>query len=79
MSDMEKIEAKEIWIDLYEAAEITGYNLESMRKLAYRIAQQDEAERPIKIRKSSSRWQMWLPDLVAYTQQPLHGPRAPRK
>jgi hypothetical protein len=81
MSDMEldKIESKEIWVDLFEAAELTGYNLESIRKLAYRIAQQADEERPIKIRKRTSRWEMWLPDLMAYTRRPLHGPRAPRK
>jgi hypothetical protein len=81
MSDMElnKIESKEIWVDLFEAAELTGFNLESMRKLAYRIAQQAEDERPIKIRKRTSRWEMWLPDLVAYTKLPLRGPRPKRE
>ena len=77
-AEMEKTESKEIWVDLFEASEMTGYNLESMRKLAYKLAQQDEDERPIKIRKRTSRWEVWLPDLLVYVQVPLHAPRAKR-
>jgi hypothetical protein len=72
---IEKIEPKEIWVDLREAAELTGYNLESIRKVAYRIAQQSEDEREIKIRKRSSRWEFWLPDLITYVKRPLRGAR----
>ncbi len=72
--DLEKIESKEIWVDLFEATEITGYNYESMRKVAQRISRQPEEERAIKMRKRTSRWELWLPDLLAYVKTPGRGP-----
>ena len=81
MSDveLEKVEPKEIWVDLYEAAEITGYTRESIRNLAQRIGRQPEEERKISIRKRSSRWELWLPDLIAWIKHPGHGPQPKRK
>lgn len=78
MSDMElnKIESKEIWVDLFEAAEITGYNYHSMRRLIYGISQYPEDEREIRLRKRTSRWELWLPDLIDYVRRPGRGQRA---
>ena len=72
--ELNKIESKEIWVDLFEATEITGYNYESMRKVAQRISRQPEEERAIKMRKRTSRWELWLPDLLAYIKKPGRGP-----
>jgi len=81
MSDAEKqkVESQEIWVDLYEAAEITGYNYHSMRRLIYGMGQQPEDERAIKIRKRTSRWELWLPDLLVYVDKPRPGPPLKRK
>jgi hypothetical protein len=49
-----------------------------VRKLAYRTAQQPEDERAIKIRKRTSRWELWLPDLIDYVKNPRQGPRPKR-
>jgi len=80
MSDveLEKIEPKEIWVDLYEAAEIIGYNYHSMRRLIYGMSQQPEDEREIKLRKRTSRWELWLPDLIKYVEKPGRGPYGKR-
>ena len=74
-AELEKTESKEIWVDLFEAAEMTGYNYHSMRSLAQRIGNQPEAEREIRIRKRTSRWELWLPDLMKYVIKPGRGPR----
>jgi len=78
MSDAEQEKVEEIWVDLYEAAEITGYNLHSLRRLAWETAQRPEDEREIKMRKRSSRWELWLPDLFAYIARPNRGPQGKR-
>ena len=72
--ELEKIEPKEIWVDIHEATELTGYHLESMRKVVHRISRQPEEERDIKMRKRSSRWELWLPDLIVYLRKPGRGP-----
>jgi hypothetical protein len=38
-----------------------------------------EAERPMRIRKRTNGFEIWLPDLVAYVNQPGHGPQRKRK
>lgn len=81
MSDapLENLDSQEIWVDLYEAAEITGFNRGSIRNIAQRISRLPEEEREIKLRKRSSRWELWLPDLLAYIKNPGHGPQRKRK
>jgi hypothetical protein len=74
MSDADKVDSQEIWVDLYEAAEITGYSLEGVRRVAHRIGKLPEEDRPIKMRKRSSRWELWLPDLFVYMNQDNRGP-----
>jgi len=74
-ADLEKIDSKGIWVDIFEAAEITGYNYHSMRSLVQRISNQPEAEREIRIRKRTSRWELWLPDIYAYLDKPGRGPK----
>jgi hypothetical protein len=81
MSDMEleKIRSQEIWVNVAEAAEITGYSFDSVRNLVQRLAKQPEAEREVSIRKRAHRWEMWLPDLMKYVEKPGRGSHAKRK
>ena len=76
MSDMElnKIESKEIWVDLYEAAELTGYSIVGLRGVIQRMKQLAEEEREIKVRKRTGRWELWLPDILIYVDRPNRGP-----
>jgi hypothetical protein len=78
-AELEKLDSQEIWVDLHEAAEKTGYSIDGIRKVAQRISRQAEAEREIKMRKRSSRWEMWLPDLIAYVERPFRGAQPKRK
>ena len=73
-ANLEKLDSQEIWVDLHEAVELTGYSLNGIRQLAHRVGKLPEAERPIKMRKRSSRWELWLPDLLIYMNQENHGP-----
>ncbi len=70
---------QEIWVSTTEAAEITGYNAVYLKKLANKIWQLAEEERPIKIRNRSRRYEFWLPDLIAYIDESGHGPQRKRK
>lgn len=64
----------EIWVNVTEAAAITGYNRDYMVKLAKRIWDKPETEREVKIRKRSNGYDLWLPDVIAYRDQANHGP-----
>jgi hypothetical protein len=81
MSDIEreKTDSQEIWVNTTEATEITGYNYHSVRKLITRFGNQPEAERAIKMRRRSTGWELWLPDLIAYLEKPRPGPRIKSK
>ncbi len=74
MSDKELILAEETWVNTTEGAEITGYTVGGLRHLAASMAKKPEEERMIKVRKRSSGWEMWLPDLILYVEQPRTGP-----
>ena len=76
---LDKLESKEIWVDINEATELTGYNRESMRSLAQRMSLKSDEEREINIRKRSNRWELWLPDLLFYINEPGHGAKQKRK
>ena len=78
-AELEKTESKEIWVDLFEAAELTGYSIDALRKVVARINQKPEEEREIKMRKRTSRWELWLPDIIAYVDHPNRGPNRRRK
>jgi hypothetical protein len=75
-AELEKLDSQEIWVDIYEAAERTGYSVDGMRKVAQRIGRQPEEEREIKMRKRTSRWELWLPDVIDYVQRPIRGARS---
>jgi chromosome segregation and condensation protein ScpB len=79
MASTPELEAQETWINIREAAELTGYNREYIKKLMMRIAKRPENQREIKLRKRSFGYELWLPDLLAYIQKPSRGPQPKRK
>jgi hypothetical protein len=74
MANDEVKQVEEIWVNTVEGGEITGYNPNSLRKLASNMANKPESERTVKVRKRSSGWELWLPDLILYVEQPRPGP-----
>ena len=72
MSDQQSVEPT--WVNVTEAAAITGYNRQYFLKLAAKLWQQPEATRPIKMRKRSSGYDLWLPDLMVYIEKEARGP-----
>ena len=70
---------EEIWVNLSEAVELTGYNLSYIRHLAHNQSKLSEEQREIKMRKRSFGWEIWLPDLIAYRNKPGRGPQRKRK
>jgi hypothetical protein len=74
MADEEVKQVEETWVNLSEAAEITGYNSGSLRRLAWSMSQEPEEQQTIKLRKRSNGWEMWLPDLMVYVKRPRPGP-----
>jgi hypothetical protein len=77
-SDSTPQAVEKIWVSTGEGAELTGYNMDYLRQLAYRMWQQPEDERPIRIRNRARRYEFWLPDLIAYFQNFGHGPHTKR-
>lgn len=59
----------QIWVMTVEAAEMTGYSMGYMTKLAQKLVKQPEHERKIKIRKLANRYLLWLPDLMEYIKE----------
>jgi chromosome segregation and condensation protein ScpB len=78
MSGNANVLVEETWVSVTEGAEITNYQRDTLRKLVMRLAKQPEEEREIKIRKRSYGWEMWLPDLVAYSKKPRTKPLGKR-
>ncbi|HEX2623334.1 MAG TPA: hypothetical protein VHL11_24405 [Phototrophicaceae bacterium] len=76
---MTDLSISEDWVNLNEAAQITGYNRVHLLKLAQRIFRKPEEDREIKIRRRSNGYDMWLPDLMKYRNSPSHGPQRKRK
>jgi len=71
---MDSPENQETWINTTEAADITGYNVEHVRKLARENWRLPEDERIIRVRFRSNRYDIWLPDLQKYIENYGHGP-----
>jgi hypothetical protein len=74
-----EIAASQNWVNVAEGAEITGYNREYVSKLAMKLWKKPEAERQIRLRKRTNGFELWLPDLIAYTKDAGHGPQRKRK
>jgi hypothetical protein len=65
---------QEIWVMTYEGAELTGYNVQYLKKLAHKMSQLPDDERPIKVRMRARRHELWLPDLLRYIDEIGYGP-----
>jgi hypothetical protein len=63
-----------IWVNTTEAAEITGYNAEHVRKLARDNWKLAEDKQIIRVRFRSNRYDIWLPDLLSYINEKGYGP-----
>lgn len=74
-----ELEVQEIWVNVTEAAEATGYNREYIKKFIMKIWKLPEDQRSIQVRKRSSGFDIWLPDLVAYLHENGRGPKGKRK
>jgi hypothetical protein len=78
MSEAAKKTVEEIWVNVAEATELTGYSFDTIRMMVYRMSLKPEAEREMHLRKRANRWEMWLPDLISYLDKPGRGPRLKR-
>jgi hypothetical protein len=76
-SDLQPVE--EIWVNVTEGAQKTGYNRNHVMRVARKIWGQPEDQRRIKIRRRTTGYELWLPDLVKYVKIPGHGPQRKRK
>lgn len=65
---------EEIWVNTGEGSDITGYNVDYLRQIAVKMWRQAEDERSIKVRNRAGRYELWLPDLIAYIEAARHGP-----
>ncbi len=66
---------QEIWITTDEGQELTGYNRQYLRQLAYKNSKLPDDESLIKIRKRAGQYyELWLPDLLRYIDETGYGP-----
>jgi hypothetical protein len=79
MRNLDLSSIEQTWVNTTEAAEATGYNRDYLSTLALRMFQKPEDEREIKTKKRANGYEMWLPDLIAYTHRVKHGPQGKRK
>jgi hypothetical protein len=56
----------DIWVNVTEAAAITGYNRQYIKKLISKLWLIEESRRGVRIKKRSSGFDIWLPDLRVY-------------
>jgi hypothetical protein len=78
-SGLQGMAVEEIWVTTSEGAARTGYNAEYVGVLAMKMWKLPEGAREIKLRKRSGRYELWLPDLIAYTEKRARGPQPKRK
>ncbi len=75
----EVTQEQQIWVTTREGMEQTGYSHEYVEKLANKNFHLPEAERLIKTRKRSGRYELWLPDLLRYMTESGTGPMTSTK
>jgi hypothetical protein len=78
------IDFAENWVNVTQAAEITGYSRDRVQRIASNNWNLPEAEREITVKRYSNGYMIWLPSLQEYMTKPLstpggRGPRAKRK
>lgn len=69
----------ESWVNVTEAAKITGFHRDHMRKLVTRLWKIPEEEREVKMIRRSGGYELWLPDLLEYIKKTTRGPQGKRK
>jgi len=79
MSEQTPTIIEEIWVSATEGGEITGYHRDYVQRLARNNWNLPENQRLIKIRKRARGYDIWLPDLVKYINEPRRGPQPKRK
>ena len=72
-------EAQQIWVNVAEAAEATGYSRDRIKRIMMQIWKLPEEQRTIQIRKRTNGFDIWLPDLFAYLSEFGKGPQRKRK
>ena len=77
MTPMVEKAIEQIWVNVTEGAELTGYNRNYVVKLAKKIWDKPEQERLIKLRRRSNGYELWLPDLINYMTEHGYGPQKP--
>lgn len=73
------ISVEEIWVNVTEAAEITGYSRDRVLRIAHNNWRLPEAEREIEVERRSHGYMIWLPSLYKYLDRPGKGPQRKRK
>jgi hypothetical protein len=79
MTDAEIKQVEEIWVNVTEAAEKTGYSRDRVQRIAQNNWNLPEEEREITLERRSHGYMIWLPSLIAYTKKPGKGPQPKRK
>ena len=74
-AEAEKLNVEEIWVNVSEGAELTGYHPDHVRELARNNWKLPEEQRLIKVRKRSNGYDIWLPDLFKYKSDHGKGPQ----
>jgi hypothetical protein len=70
---------EEIWVNIREGAEITGYSRQYILNLAMEMQKTPEEEREVKVKKRSFGYELWLPDLLVHRKRMGRGPRKKHK
>ena len=79
MQHLDLSSVEQIWVNTTEGAEATGYQRGYLSMVALRMSQKPENEREIRIKRRANGYEMWLPDLVIYTNKIGRGPQGKRK
>jgi hypothetical protein len=69
---------EEIWVDVTEAAEKTGYHRDYLLRLMGAQWKKPEGEREVQMRKLSAGYIIWFPTLVSYLKEHGYGPYGKR-
>lgn len=78
MSETEVVPPQD-WVNVTEAAQVTGYHRSYVVKMARNNWNKPEAERDFRVRRHSGGYMIWLPDILKYAEEPNQGPRPKRK
>ena len=74
------IDVHEMWVNVTEASEMTGYSRDRVQRLAYNNWNLPEEDREIVVERRSNGYMIWLPSLLEYSKKPTgtRGGRGPR-